>query len=125
MNKSTTKNAPNSTSLGEKEGKPDLISRQTAIDEIKSVYEWHDFVTMERLIEYLNNLPSAQPVATDTHETAASGAVSGRWEGMRHKFNLWRDGIYPILSKLVGKRYGCCGKLRNCTRCIKRNGWEE
>ena len=38
----------------------DLIDRQTAIDEIKSVYEWHDTVTMERLIEHLNNLPSAE-----------------------------------------------------------------
>lgn len=24
-----------------------------------------------------------------------------------------------------GKRYGCCDKLKNCTRCIKKNGWEE
>ena len=39
----------------------DLIDRQAAIDEIKSVYEWHDTVTMERLIEHLNNLPTAQP----------------------------------------------------------------
>lgn len=38
----------------------DLIDRQAAIDEIKSVYEWHDTVTMERLIEHLNNLPSAE-----------------------------------------------------------------
>ena len=38
----------------------DLIDRRTAIDEIKSVYEWHDTVTMERLIEHLNNLPSAE-----------------------------------------------------------------
>ena len=44
-----------------------LISRQAAIDEIKSVYEWHDTVTMERLIEHLNNLQPIQPVATDTN----------------------------------------------------------
>ena len=39
----------------------DLISRQTAIEEIKTVFEWHDTVTMERMIEHFNNLPSAQP----------------------------------------------------------------
>lgn len=39
----------------------DTISRQAVIDEIKSVYEWHDTVTMERLIEHLNNLPPIQP----------------------------------------------------------------
>ena len=45
----------------------DTISRQQAIDEIKSVYEWHDTVTMERLIEHVNNLPTIQTVATDTN----------------------------------------------------------
>ena len=39
----------------------DLISRQAAIEEIKAVFEWHDTVTMERMIEHFNNLPSAQP----------------------------------------------------------------
>ena len=39
----------------------DLIERQAAIEEIKAVFEWHDTVTMERMVEHFNNLPSAQP----------------------------------------------------------------
>ena len=39
----------------------DMISREKAIEEIKAVFEWHDTVTMERMIEHFNNLPSAQP----------------------------------------------------------------
>lgn len=44
---------------------------------------------------------------------------------MKHKFNLWNDWIYPILAKIVGKKYGCCGKLKNCHRCCVKNGWKE
>ena len=39
----------------------DLIDRQAAIDEIKAVYEWHDTVTADRLIQHFKALPSAQP----------------------------------------------------------------
>ena len=39
----------------------DLISRQAAIDEIKEIYEWHDNVTKERIIEHFKQLPPAQP----------------------------------------------------------------
>ena len=39
----------------------DLIDRQAAIDEIKEIYEWHDNVTKERIIEHFVRLPSAQP----------------------------------------------------------------
>lgn len=39
----------------------DLISRQMAIDEIKEIYEWHDYVTEERIIEHFKRMPSAQP----------------------------------------------------------------
>ena len=39
----------------------DLISRQAAIDEIKEIYEWHDNVTKERIIEHFVRLPSTQP----------------------------------------------------------------
>ena len=39
----------------------DLISRQAAIDEVKQLYEWHDTVTEDRLINHLKRLPSAQP----------------------------------------------------------------
>lgn len=38
----------------------DLISRQAAINEIKAVYEWHDVVTEDRLIQHFKALPSAQ-----------------------------------------------------------------
>lgn len=38
----------------------DVISRQAAIDEIKEIYEWHDNVTKERIIEHLKNMPSAE-----------------------------------------------------------------
>jgi len=38
----------------------DCISRQEAIDEIKEIYEWHDNVTKERIIEHFKHLPSAQ-----------------------------------------------------------------
>ena len=39
----------------------DLIERQAAIDEIKEIYEWHDNVSKERIIEHFKRLPSAQP----------------------------------------------------------------
>ena len=38
-----------------------LIERQAAIDEIKAIYEYHDTVTEERIIDHLKRLPSAQP----------------------------------------------------------------
>ena len=38
----------------------DTISRQAAIDEIKEIYEWHDNVTKERIIEHFERLPSAE-----------------------------------------------------------------
>ena len=38
----------------------DTISRQAAIDEIKEIYEWHDNVTKERIIEHFKQLPSAE-----------------------------------------------------------------
>ena len=38
-----------------------LISRQAMAEEIKEVYEWHDTVTKERMLEHLKNLPSAEP----------------------------------------------------------------
>ena len=38
----------------------DLISRKQAIEEIKSVFEWHDVVTVDRIVEHIKALPSAQ-----------------------------------------------------------------
>lgn len=39
----------------------DLIERQAAIDDIKAVYEWHDTVTEDRILDHLHRLPPAQP----------------------------------------------------------------
>jgi hypothetical protein len=39
----------------------DLISREQAIEEIKSVFEWHDVVTVDRIVEHIKALPSAEP----------------------------------------------------------------
>lgn len=38
----------------------DLIRRQDAINDIKAIYEWHDVVTKDRLIDHMNRLPSAE-----------------------------------------------------------------
>ena len=38
-----------------------LIDADAVIDEIKSIYKWHDTVTQDRLIEHVNNLPPVQP----------------------------------------------------------------
>ena len=58
----------------------DLISRQAAIEEIKAVFEWHDTVTMERMIEHFNNLPSAQPEPLTDKEQRIFLAAMGREE---------------------------------------------
>lgn len=44
---------------------------------------------------------------------------------MKHKFSFWDDWIYPVLAKIVGKKYGCCEKLKNCHKCCVKNGWKE
>ena len=51
----------NADSCSKKPNKSDTIYRQDAIDDIKAVYEWHDVVTKDRLIEHMKMLPSAQP----------------------------------------------------------------
>lgn len=38
----------------------DLISRRMVIDDIKAMYEWHDVVTEDRLIEHMKMLPAAE-----------------------------------------------------------------
>lgn len=67
----------------------DLIERQAAIEEIKAVFEWHDTVTMERMIEHFNNLPSAQPERK-----------TGRW----------------VLDRLETTS-GCFYGVRRCSEC--------
>ena len=44
---------------------------------------------------------------------------------MKHRFSLYHDLIYPTLAKIIRKRYGCCNKLKNCTRCCKKNGYDD
>ena len=44
---------------------------------------------------------------------------------MKHRFNLWYNFLLPIMNKIVGKKYGCCGNLKNCHRCCVKNGYEE
>lgn len=39
----------------------DPIGRQQAIDEIKAIYEYHDTVTEDRIIDHFKRLPSAEP----------------------------------------------------------------
>lgn len=63
----------------------------------------------------------------DDHPLDASAPGPGAAEGgnMKHRFNLFYDLIYPLAAKIVGKRYGCCRKLKNCTRCCKKHGWDD
>ena len=44
---------------------------------------------------------------------------------MKHRFNLYNDIILPVLYKISGHRYGCCDKIKNCTRCCKKNGYDD
>ena len=55
----------------------DTISRQAAIDAIKEIYEWHDNVTKERIIEHFKQLPSAQPER-----------IRGRWIEKPHVYGV-------------------------------------
>ena len=64
----------------------DLISRQAAIDEIKEIYEWHDNVTKERIIEHFERLPSAER--------------RGRWIDIEHAPN----GLLYATCSACGKR---------------------
>lgn len=42
---------------------------------------------------------------------------------MRHGFNIWYDLIRPAIFRLVGHKYGCCDKVKNCSKCCAKNGW--
>lgn len=44
---------------------------------------------------------------------------------MIHKYNFWNDFLLPLLNKIVGKKYGCCDKIRNCRKCCLKNNFEE
>ena len=56
----------------------DLISRQAAIDDIKAIYEYHDTVTEDRIIDHLKRLPSAQPEKEKAKRVLWTG-----WKGYR------------------------------------------
>ena len=61
----------------------DVISRQAAIDEIKAVYEWHDTVTVDRLIQHFKALPTVDAVPVVRcrdceHKDRESGFCHGR-----------------------------------------------
>ena len=68
------------------------ISRQAAINEIKEIYEWHDNVTKERIIEHFMQLPSAQPEIIRCKDCIHQ-------EKFFHEDKRRRDGGYYI--------YGC------------------
>lgn len=61
----------------------DFISRDAVISEIKGVYEWHDFVTAERLIQHIKNLPTA-----DAKPELASQSSA---EGLKQKYSVFKS----------------------------------
>ena len=60
-----------------------LIELDAAIDEIKAVYEWHDTVTVDRLIQHFKALPTVGAVPV----------VHGRWIPITER--------YPDIEELV------------------------
>lgn len=50
----------------------DCISRQDAIDEIKEIYEYHDTVTEDRIIDHLKRLPSVEKKVVMKMEAVAT-----------------------------------------------------
>lgn len=63
----------------------------------------------------------------DTYAHTRSGvhAIERGERRVKHKFNLWYDLLLPILNKVVGKKYGCCDKIKNCHKCCVKNGYDE
>lgn len=96
-----------------------LISRQVAIDTAAECLKGVFFESRDIAEKMINELPSVQPDLSSYSEKLRR--EDGERDGMTHRFSIWYDAILPLLQKIVGKRYGCCGKLRNCTRCIRRN----
>lgn len=66
----------------------DTISRQAAIDEIKEIYEWHDNVTKERIIEHFKQLPPAQPERTPMQELLDVTADRDYWKAQCHSYEM-------------------------------------
>lgn len=57
----TLPSAMGTVSMENEKMKDNVIYRQAAIDDIKEIYEYHDTVTEDRIIDHLKRLPSAQP----------------------------------------------------------------
>lgn len=101
----------------------DTISRQAAIDEIKAVYEWHDTVTVDRLIQHFKALPTVDAVPVeDVFELAialnkkiealelsvrAYNALS-RWKcrTVGDVYALWKSGKIKKVRNLGDKSIG-------------------
>ena len=90
----------------------DLIRRQDAIDEIKALYEWHDTVTEDRVVDHLKRLPSAQqwiPCSERLPEKDGDYLAFAKWDidedfsvqiipfdSCLEKFGVWREYINPF-----------------------------
>lgn len=72
----------------------DLISRQAAIDEIKEIYEWHDSVTKERIIEHFKKLPSAHPKPYE--DMVSRQRLSS---DLKKLVAAWKK--YPVMAKQI------------------------
>ena len=92
----------------------DLVSRQAAIDEIKEIYEWHDNVTKERIIEHFERLSSAQPEPLTDKEQRIFLAAMGREEkvcklvdeGCRDCREAYEDSLVRTCHEIVRKVKG-------------------
>lgn len=62
----------------------DLISREQAVEEIKSVFEWHDVVTVDRIVEHIKALPSAEPEIIYCQECIKADLCAWRREGAEY-----------------------------------------
>ena len=79
----------------------DLISRQAAIDEIKDIYEWHDNVSKERIIEHFKRLPSAQPEIKPIEYRDCADAMLKMWID-----NVVSDGEYNRIMDKLNAHWG-------------------
>lgn len=80
----------------------DMIYRQEAIDDIKAVYEWHDTVTEDRILDHLHRLPSAQPEPlTDKEQRIFLAAMAREEKVCKQVDDECRDCREPYEDSLV------------------------
>lgn len=79
----------------------DLISRQAAIDEIKSLYEWHEIVTEDRAIDHFKRLPSAEPEIIPISYRDCVNAMLRMWID-----NVVTDGEYDRIMNKLNAHWG-------------------